>query len=147
MIDVKDYLPFVKQIAFSIKRRLPRHVDVNDLISAGSVGLMQAANKFDPNRGVDFKAYAYRRIYGSIMDYVRKEIKWAKITTNIDPDDVVEDNIYLLLDGLSSTEQYVLSSIYSSGKTLSDVANQLKCSPSRVWQIKTHALKTLKKSF
>ncbi len=66
----KNYA-LVKKIAFRICNRLPGQVDVNDLISAGVMGLIDAAEKFDPNRHKKFPTYAEFRIKGAILDELR----------------------------------------------------------------------------
>lgn len=61
----------VRRIAGSIAQRLPQHLELEELISAGLVGLTEAAFRFDPSRHVDFKSYASFRIRGAIMDSLR----------------------------------------------------------------------------
>jgi RNA polymerase sigma factor for flagellar operon FliA len=66
----------VKQVARSILRRLPASVQLDDLIQAGSVGLLDAARRFGPNRNLPFRLYARIRITGAIFDSLR-ELDWA----------------------------------------------------------------------
>jgi len=61
----------VKIIAHHIAVHLPPHIDVSDLMSAGSIGLLEAIDKFDASRGIKFKTYASIRIRGAIMDELR----------------------------------------------------------------------------
>ena len=68
---VLEHLTLVKIIAASVHASLPVHVDVDDLIQAGTLGLMDAANKFDPTKRVAFPAYANYRIKGAILDNLR----------------------------------------------------------------------------
>ncbi len=68
---IEEHVKFVKMIAYQVAAHLPPHVDVNDLISAGTVGLLEAIDKFDSSRGVQFKTYASIRIRGAIMDELR----------------------------------------------------------------------------
>lgn len=65
-------MPLVARVAAKVRLRLPRQVEVAELISAGYVGLIDAADKFDPARGVAFGAYARRRIAGAIIDALRE---------------------------------------------------------------------------
>jgi RNA polymerase sigma factor FliA len=58
----------VRSIAWKIHRKLPRSVDLDDLIAYGNVGLASAAQHFDPSRGFSFTTYAYYRIRGAILD-------------------------------------------------------------------------------
>jgi RNA polymerase sigma factor FliA len=65
------YAPFIKYIAHRLAMRLPSHVLVEDLISAGVIGLMDAFTKFDPLKKVEFKTYAEFRIRGAMLDELR----------------------------------------------------------------------------
>lgn len=71
-----DYLPLVKVIARSMHCSLPFCVPLDDLIQAGSLGLIQAARRFTPERGFAFKTYATPRIRGAILDHLRG-LDWA----------------------------------------------------------------------
>lgn len=67
------YAPLVKYIAGQIYSRLPPHsVEISDLVGAGTVGLIEAVERFRPERGYKFETYAFQRIKGSIIDYLRK---------------------------------------------------------------------------
>jgi RNA polymerase sigma factor for flagellar operon FliA len=66
-----EHLPSVRYIAHRIHERLPQHVELDDLISAGVVGLIDAFNKFDHTKQVQFKSYAQFRIRGAILDSLR----------------------------------------------------------------------------
>jgi RNA polymerase sigma factor for flagellar operon FliA len=65
------YAPFIKFIAQRLAMRLPAHVVIDDLISAGVIGLMDAVSKFDPKKKVDFKTYAEFRVRGAMLDELR----------------------------------------------------------------------------
>jgi RNA polymerase sigma factor for flagellar operon FliA len=71
-----DHLPIVRLLARRIHERLPHHVDVEDLVSAGVVGLMDAFAKFDPTKKVQFRSYAQFRIRGAILDSLRT-LDWS----------------------------------------------------------------------
>lgn len=58
----------VRTIAWQIHRRMPAHVEIDDLISYGQLGLAQAAKKFDPGKGASFTTFAFCRIRGAILD-------------------------------------------------------------------------------
>jgi len=73
---VLQHLPQVRLIAKRIHDRLPSHIAVDDLISAGVVGLIGAIDNFDPLLNVQLNTYAERRIRGAIMDSLR-EMDWA----------------------------------------------------------------------
>jgi RNA polymerase sigma factor for flagellar operon FliA len=69
---VQNYFSLVQAIAKKIKRRLPLHVDVDDLVQTGVIGLLEASSRFDASRAVDFSTYANSRITGAILDELRK---------------------------------------------------------------------------
>lgn len=71
-----EHLPVVRYLARRIHERLPHHVDVEDLVSAGVVGLMDAFVKFDPAKRVQFRSYAQFRIRGAILDSLRT-LDWS----------------------------------------------------------------------
>ena len=68
---VERYLPLVKYNAERIWQRLPDGVDLDDLISAGVFGLMDAIDAFDLERGVKFETYCVPRIRGAMLDELR----------------------------------------------------------------------------
>jgi RNA polymerase sigma factor for flagellar operon FliA len=68
-----EYAPLIKYIAQRIASRLPSNVELDDLISCGVIGLMDAIEKFDPTRDNKFKTYAEFRIRGSILDELRAQ--------------------------------------------------------------------------
>ena len=71
-----EHLPIVRFLARRIHERLPQHVDIEDLVSAGVVGLMDAFTKFDPEKKVQFRSYAQFRIRGAILDSLRT-LDWS----------------------------------------------------------------------
>ena len=73
---VLDHLPLVKAIAIRVHENLPVHVDVDDLIHAGVLGLFDAVTKYDGTKNVEFQAYAKHRIKGAILDSLR-QLDWA----------------------------------------------------------------------
>src|SRR5438445_12333947 len=73
---ILEHMPQIKYIAQRISTKLPSHVELNDLIGAGVLGLLDAIEKFDPGRAVKFKTYAELRIKGAILDSLRN-LDWA----------------------------------------------------------------------
>jgi RNA polymerase sigma factor FliA len=71
-----EHLPSVQFIARKIHARLPQHVELDDLVSAGVVGLIDAFGKFDHTKQVQFKSYAQFRIRGAILDSLRT-LDWS----------------------------------------------------------------------
>ncbi|HHU51492.1 MAG TPA: RNA polymerase sigma factor WhiG [Firmicutes bacterium] len=68
---ILEYAPLVKYVAGRIAIGLPPNVEFDDLVSSGIFGLMDAIDKFDPERGIKFETYAIARIRGSILDSLR----------------------------------------------------------------------------
>jgi RNA polymerase sigma factor for flagellar operon FliA len=73
---VEEHLPLVEHIVFRLSATFPRFIDRSDLISAGTLGLVEAAHRFDPAVGVPFGRFAARRIRGAILDVLRSA-DWA----------------------------------------------------------------------
>lgn len=73
---VMEQIPAVRFIARRIHLRMPKHIALQDLFSAGVVGLIDAASKFDPSKQVQFSTYAQFRIHGAILDMLR-ESDWG----------------------------------------------------------------------
>jgi len=73
---ILEHLPQVRLIARRIHERLPESVNLDDLISTGIVGLIQAIDNFDPRHGVKLKTYAEYKIRGAILDSLRG-LDWA----------------------------------------------------------------------
>ena len=63
--------PLVKRVAFEMRQHLPPHVEMDDLVGAGTLGLVDALRKFDPSRKVKLESYARHRIRGGILDSLR----------------------------------------------------------------------------
>jgi len=75
-IAVEDYAPLVKRIAQHMMVRMPACVQLDDLIQAGMIGLLEAAQKYDTSRGASFETYAGIRIRGAMVDEMRRG-DWA----------------------------------------------------------------------
>ncbi len=68
---ILEHLELVRQIAHMVKRKLPQGCfDLDDLVGEGTLGLIHAASEFDPGRGVEFGAFARKRIKGAMLDSV-----------------------------------------------------------------------------
>ena len=73
---VVQYAPLVKRIAHHLAAKLPASVEVDDLIQAGLIGLLDAAGHYDQSQGAQFETYASQRIRGAMLDELR-EADWA----------------------------------------------------------------------
>ena len=73
---VEDHVSQVKFIAERLAAKLPPSVDLDDLMGAGMLGLLDAVDKFDPTKGVLFRTYAEMRVRGAMLDSLR-DLDWA----------------------------------------------------------------------
>ena len=69
---VEKHAPLVKRVAYHLMGRMPASVQVDDLIQAGMVGLLEAINNYDGTKGASFETYARIRIQGAMIDEVRR---------------------------------------------------------------------------
>ncbi|MDO9010760.1 MAG: RNA polymerase sigma factor FliA [Gallionella sp.] len=68
---LRDYAPLVKRIAHQMMSKLPYSVQIDDIIQAGMIGLLDAASRYDEIHGAQFETYATQRIRGSMLDELR----------------------------------------------------------------------------
>jgi RNA polymerase sigma factor for flagellar operon FliA len=73
---IEEHLPLVNHIVFQVAVHFPRHVDRDELVRAGALGLVEAARRYDDSKGVPFQRFAAQRIRGAIIDAVRAA-DWA----------------------------------------------------------------------
>ena len=76
---VTAFLPVVRRMARRMHARLPPGVDVDDLVGAGLLGLLEAAARFEPGRGVPFGSFARHRIQGAMVDALRA-VDWVPLS-------------------------------------------------------------------
>jgi len=70
-VYAERFFPYIEKVARRLARRLPAHVEIDDLVSAGVIGLMEAADRYDPKRADRFEAFAEFRIRGAMLDDLR----------------------------------------------------------------------------
>lgn len=70
---ILNYLPLVKKIVYKMMPSYSKYVDLDDLVGSGIMGLIHAVDRFDPGKGVPFESFAYLRIKGEIIDYLRRQ--------------------------------------------------------------------------
>ena len=73
---IKQYVPLVKYVAGKVAIKMPQNVEFDDLVGWGAFGLIDAIDKYDPEKNVKFKTYAVNRIRGQIYDELR-QIDWV----------------------------------------------------------------------
>ena len=69
---VRHYAPQIRFLALRLKARLPRNIELNEMISSGTLGFMEALGKFRPEMGIRFETYAENRIRGAMLDELRR---------------------------------------------------------------------------
>ncbi len=98
-----DYLPLVKYVVGKLMISVPPHIDREDLFEAGILGLIEAAGKFDSKKQVKFKTYAFHRIRGSILDYLRLQ-DWVPRSVR-EKDSLIKETYNSLEQKLKRTPQ------------------------------------------
>lgn len=69
---VRHYAPKIRFLALRLKAKLPRNVELSEMVSAGTLGLLEALGKFKPQLGIRFETYAENRIRGAMLDELRR---------------------------------------------------------------------------
>ncbi|WDY57914.1 RNA polymerase sigma factor FliA [Pseudomonas sp. PSKL.D1] len=95
---LQQYLPLVKRHALNLKTRLPPGIDMEDLIQAGSIGLLDAMTRYDQTLGIPFGTFAAHRIRGSMIDELRTR-DWAPRRVRRQAR-LLEDTLHRLEQGL-----------------------------------------------
>jgi RNA polymerase sigma factor for flagellar operon FliA len=109
-----DHAPLVKKLAHQMKAKLPPSVEVDDLIQAGMIGLLDAVNRYEDNHGAQFETYAVQRIRGAMLDELRSS-DWMPRS--------MRQNMRKIEDALNTLQQRL-----GRSPTESEVAKQLKVS-------------------
>ena len=73
---VLEHVGLVKALASRLAQRVPSHIELNELVSVGLMGLVEAARRYQPSLGVPFDAFARRRVHGAMVDSLRG-MDWA----------------------------------------------------------------------
>src|SRR5688572_25699016 len=134
---VEQYLPLVKYNGERIWSRLPEGVDLDDLISAGVFGLMDAINAFDMSRGVKFETYCVPRIRGAMLDELRT-MDWVPRLVRSKASRLNEAIKFLearLGRTPSRNERLVIILYYYEELTMKEIGATLDLSESRVSQM------------
>jgi len=172
--QIATHLPQVQAIARRVRMRVPPSVTLDDLITAGTLGLIQAVDRFDPTCRARFSSYAQHRIHGAMLDFLRSEDPLSRVerrrirqidsvggpvTVSIDqmPSDHLRSNTHADLQTLatvtlwdaarrclSGRENRVLKMIYLLGRSNREVAIEIGVNESRVSQLKSRAISKLR---
>jgi len=123
---VLEYAPLIKYIAQKIAARLPANIELDDLISSGVIGLMDAIEKYDSSRDNKFKTYAEFRIRGAILDELRAQ-DW--VPRSVREKAKVLERCYIKLEqqnGRQATDEEVCSELGISQADFHDLLNQVR---------------------
>ena len=163
---IMQHLTTVRAIAAKLSQRLPRCVPVEDLVSAGTLGLIAATDRFDPSRGLAFATYARHRVLGAMLDFLRDEDPLSRTARKTEPAAIpvtisldqltfepavhrqprVEDRIDIAnaRKCLSARENIVVTMIYDHDRPAREIARLLGVNESRVSQIRHRAVAKLR---
>ena len=122
---ILKYAPLIKYIANRIAARLPMHIDIQDMINSGVLGLMDAIEKFDPDKGVKFETYAEYRIKGSILDSLRA-MDW--VPRSVRKVATILENTYAELEkrlGRPATDEEVATAMDVGVEKLHKIVNRV----------------------
>jgi len=173
-VDVVSHLPLVYTQARWFVKKIPPQVEFDELVSAGTIGLIEAARKFDPTRGIEFSTYAHPRIRGAICDELRSrdhlsrshraQLKTtggrdplAGVPLDAAPPQMVEPTqeqdairgeirrfLFSAMRRLRPRDRRVVILRYWGDKTLTAIASDLGVGESRVCQIDKRAIAKLR---
>lgn len=171
-LSVAEYMPVIRSVANKLMKTLPHNHEHNDLVAAGVLGLIQAFRRFDSSKGVKFITYAYYRIRGEMLDYLRKcglkqkQFRGVHVysltllvshrnnddleaencgTADISFDDVdSEDAFDFLMRGLKTRNRSIMRMYYERGLTEVEIAAKKNVSPSRISQVIKESLECIK---
>lgn len=123
---IKEYAPLIKFVAQKIAVRLPSNIELDDLISAGVIGLMDAIDKYDSTRDNKFKTYAEFRVRGAILDELRAQ-DWVPRSIR-DKSKVLDKTIASLEVDLGRTakEEEIAQALNVSLDDFHDLVNQVR---------------------
>lgn len=123
---IQEYAPLIKFIAQKIASRLPANIELDDLISSGTIGLMDAIDKYDPSRDNKFKTYAEFRIRGAILDELRSQ-DWVPRSIR-DKAKVIDRTIVQLESSLGRTpnDEEVAQTLQISLEEYHDLIHQVR---------------------
>ena len=146
---VERYIPFADKIAALKRRTLPKRITIEELQSAAYLGLVESACRFDSSKGIPFTTFAYPRIFGAIIDYLR-ELGVSMVSLDSSQDDEEqtlaetiaapkESAVGELFDemttGMDEKAKTMLRCYYLEDVPMKDVGRQFGVTESRVSQL------------
>ena len=158
------YGNWIKRMALLLRSRMP-WADLDELLQWGAIGMMEATQRFDPSLGVEFQAFASRRIRGAMIDGLRRDgahrrgeasfdpehVEMVAVERGLAPEDPLailqrEDNRSLLvaaLKTLSEQDYQVLAMHFSNDMNNREIAAVLEISEGYASRIRKRALESL----
>lgn len=125
--SLEAHLPLVKQIALRLAAKLPASVELDDLMQAGLIGLLQARDQYDPGRGASFATYAGIRIKGAMLDELRGS-DWLPRSVQSNLRKVAEAvNSASLRHGRAATDAEIAAELSLSLMEYHSLAGELAC--------------------
>lgn len=124
---LEHYLPFVKQVALGILKKLWAGIEMDDLVSDGTFGLMRAIEQFEPERGIKFETYATPVIKGAIYNGLR-DLDWMPERTRAKVrslQSVMER--FMMEHGRPGTEEELARELKITSKEVQDLVLDLFC--------------------
>jgi RNA polymerase sigma factor for flagellar operon FliA len=148
---ILNHLSLAENLARKKSRTIPKFIDFEEIKSAAYSGLVEAATAFKPSYGVPFIAYAIKRIYGAINDFLREQ-SWGPRGSNIamkslefDPSKESKDDFSLLIESLGEQDKKIMEMYYIWGFTLKEIGNKIGVNESRVCQMMSESKRNLAK--
>lgn len=155
--SMNEYLPLVRGVARRFVYRLPAHMEFLDLVSIGTLGLLDAAAKYDPCRQTKFETYATWRVRGAIMDEMRFQAsRGTKTVSLIDCEELIDPDapdpfseaglselkaiVAEALSELPKRERVVLLLYYYREMTMKEVGQAMGLTEARISQIHKEAI-------
>ena len=149
-IDLSEYLPMVRRMAWSVAHQVPASISVDDLNSEGLMGLVEAAQRYDDKRGAAFFTFAFLRVKGRMIAHVREECRHASLiprapvpplTPQLSPPEhqaAVREEVERMLDGIANlpVRSRALMEGLADDHDLKDVATELELSISNAHKLK-----------
>lgn len=134
---IRQYAPLVKYVAGKVAASMPNSVEFDDLVGFGVFGLLDAIEKFDPEKNVKFKTYAVTRIRGAIFDELRS-IDWVPRSVRQKTKEIEEAIVVLEATlGRPATDQEIAESLGISEdellKTMLKISGTAVLSLNDVW--------------
>jgi RNA polymerase sigma factor (sigma-70 family) len=146
------YYPYVQKVARHLARRLPAPIPLEDVVSAGMVGLMESVDRYDPSRAPSFDRYAAFRIKGAILDELEAADRRARCPQQQAPPACpfatpTPEKLLLVKEAvahLSPTQQRVVRLRYFQDLNIEEIGQQLGVSEARACQIHRDAMEQLR---